>query len=358
MAGLKDEIVYGGNVDFTGNSLPTAQITSDAEFLMGSTSAPNIRKGTLLAPSAGIVYNYSNPTSTTAQLQTELANDLAALEGLSGTGLAVRTAADTWANRTLQAPAAGFTISNPGGVAGDPTFALSDDLAAVEALATTGVVSRTASNTWATSTVTQYATAVGGSSSGLNFVGPGSTGDVLTSQGAGANPVFATIPLTQVASGNAPGGAGVATIVLTTSKSTPHLLVIQDLQPVTNTAYLIMEVSNNGGSSYSSSGYLSSNRYWAYNSTTLTNNTLTTAFRLTGPMSNTKNGAMALFIYNLNIGSATNLSGNANWSDTTLGTTAIGINGGEGPITGVNALRFSFSSGNIANGRFRLYSIN
>ena len=80
------------------------------------------------------------------------ANDLGALEALAGTGLAARTAADTWAQRTLQAPAAGLTIANPAGVAGDPAFALANDLAAVEGLGATGLVRRTGTDTWSAGT--------------------------------------------------------------------------------------------------------------------------------------------------------------------------------------------------------------
>lgn len=52
---------------------------------------------------------------------------------------------------SLTAPAAGITIT---GGSGSVTFALSDDLAAVEGLSTTGMVARTASNTWTTRTIT------------------------------------------------------------------------------------------------------------------------------------------------------------------------------------------------------------
>lgn len=50
---------------------------------------------------------------------------------------------------TLTEPAAGFTITS-GGTGSDPTytFALSDDLAAIEALSGSGFVKRTGSNTW------------------------------------------------------------------------------------------------------------------------------------------------------------------------------------------------------------------
>src|SRR6266511_2000934 len=50
-------------------------------------------------------------------------------EALSGTGIAVRIAADTWVVRSLAAPAAGITITNPAGIAGNPTFTLANDLA-------------------------------------------------------------------------------------------------------------------------------------------------------------------------------------------------------------------------------------
>lgn len=63
-------------------------------------------------------------------------------------GIVVRTALNTTTARTLTAPAAGFTISNSDGTAGNPTFALADDLAALEGLASTGIGVRSAASTW------------------------------------------------------------------------------------------------------------------------------------------------------------------------------------------------------------------
>lgn len=80
--------------------------------------------------------------------------DLSALAALASTGLVARTAAATYAERTLTAPAAGITVSNGGGVAGDPTLALANDLAALEAMAGTGIVARTAAETYAQRTIT------------------------------------------------------------------------------------------------------------------------------------------------------------------------------------------------------------
>lgn len=106
---------------------------------------------TLTAPAAG--FTITNPGGTAGNPTFVLANDLAALEGLGSTGLAVRTAADTWAQRSLAAPAAGFTITNPAGVAGDPTFVLANDLAAVEGLTCTGLAIRSATDTWLCRTI-------------------------------------------------------------------------------------------------------------------------------------------------------------------------------------------------------------
>ncbi len=76
---------------------------------------------------------------------------LAAMD--SPSGIVVQTSATTFDKRTLAAPAAGITITNADGVAGNPTFALANDLAAFEALATTGYVVRTADGAATTRTI-------------------------------------------------------------------------------------------------------------------------------------------------------------------------------------------------------------
>lgn len=87
--------------------------------------------------------------------------DLAALAGVSSAGYLVRTGAGTAAARSLVAPAAGISITNADGVAGNSTFALTNDLAAVEGLSTTGIAVRTAADTWTTRAVTGTAGRIG-----------------------------------------------------------------------------------------------------------------------------------------------------------------------------------------------------
>lgn len=87
------------------------------------------------------------------QLDAKQASDatLSALAGLdAAAGVLVQTGADTFAKRSLVAPAAGFTITNPEGTAGDPTFVLANDLAGLEGLAANGFSVRTGDGTWTT----------------------------------------------------------------------------------------------------------------------------------------------------------------------------------------------------------------
>lgn len=79
--------------------------------------------------------------------------DLDCLAAISTNGMVARTGAGTCAVRTITAPAAGIAISNGDGVSGNPTLALSNDLAAIEALAATGFSTRIAVDTWAQRTI-------------------------------------------------------------------------------------------------------------------------------------------------------------------------------------------------------------
>jgi len=147
--------------DDAGNSRTNVTSDSDLDALASNTSnglwartaTGTGSARTLQQPAAGLTI--TNPAGTAGDPTFAFANDLAALEGLSSTGIAVRSATDTWVQRQVTQPSEGITVTNPAGIAGNITLALANDLAGVEGLSTTGLATRTATDTWTTRTITQ-----------------------------------------------------------------------------------------------------------------------------------------------------------------------------------------------------------
>lgn len=83
--------------------------------------------------------------------------DLDCLAALSTGGIIGRTGAGTCATRTITAPAAGITINNGDGVSGNPTLSLANDLAALEGLSSTGIARRTGTDAWSVGSVVTVA---------------------------------------------------------------------------------------------------------------------------------------------------------------------------------------------------------
>ena len=134
-------VSLGGNISFAG-SFTTAGAVSISAY--GATLVDDADAATART-TLGVVIG-TNVQAWDA--------DLDALAALASTGFAARTASNTWAQRTLTAPAAGFTITNPAGVAGNPTFVLANDLAALEALAGTNTIYyRSGADTWSAVTI-------------------------------------------------------------------------------------------------------------------------------------------------------------------------------------------------------------
>lgn len=154
----------------TGNGVP-ARIDVDTWALRQVTSGGN-----------GI--SVTNPMGVAGDITIAPANDLAAIEALAGTGFPVRTAAETWATRTLVGPAAGISLSNADGIAGNPTIALANDLAAVENISTVGLAVRSNTETWKTVQVSGQS----GEVSVTNGTGA-AAGDVIVGLSAVGTPV-------------------------------------------------------------------------------------------------------------------------------------------------------------------------
>ncbi|QUS39566.1 hypothetical protein RPMA_12505 [Tardiphaga alba] len=111
--------------------------------------------------------------------------DLDALAANSTDGFWARTGAGTGAARVMTAPAAGFTITNPAGVAGNPTFVLANDLAALEALSSTGIARRTGTDAWSVGTLvsnTELATMPNATFKCRTTAGTGSPDDCTSAQ--------------------------------------------------------------------------------------------------------------------------------------------------------------------------------
>lgn len=126
---------------------------------------------TLTAPAAGITVTNGDGVSGNPTLV--LANDLAALEGMSGTGLAVHTGTSTWTERTLTGTAAEITVTNGTGVSGNPTLSIPTAVTFTGKTITGGTfASPTVSGTLtASGTVTMSGTFNGGTYTGAAFNG-------------------------------------------------------------------------------------------------------------------------------------------------------------------------------------------
>lgn len=103
----------------------------------------------LTAPAAGIAVS-GGPITTTGSITLSLVNDLSALEGLGGTGFATRTAADTWAQRTITGTAGTITITNGDGVAGAPVITIDSTYVGQASITTLGTIT---TGTWTGTTI-------------------------------------------------------------------------------------------------------------------------------------------------------------------------------------------------------------
>lgn len=115
-----------------------AGLTTAADRMIYTTAADTYAVATLTAAGRAIL----DDANATAQLVTlGIGGDIPALEALASTGIAVRTAADTWATRTITA-GSGISITNGDGVAGNIVVAASAGMTFSTAQATTSGTER------------------------------------------------------------------------------------------------------------------------------------------------------------------------------------------------------------------------
>jgi len=214
------------------------------------------------------------------------------------------------------------------------------------------------------STTTAYGVMCGGTTSTgiLQNVGSlGSSGQVLTSQGASALPQWVNgNSFVLIATKTASNSASIAFTTGITSTYNNYLLVLSSVLTATNSTTLLVQISTNGGSSYLSSGYSSGVNSSAANSATLANGYSTSGLLIV-PSAANGSGAQTscnAWLNALTSGSGypyviTNCFGN-NGSGYTMGFGGGSYNTGS---TTVNAIQIIAGSGNISSGTFSLYGI-
>lgn len=123
------EVSNGGTgaSSFTAHSLLLGQGSSamtalgaatNGQLPIGSTGADPVL-ASLTQPAAGITI-----TGGAGSITFALANDLLAVENLSTNGIATRTATSTWTTRTITGTSNQVSVSNGDGVSGNPTLSL------------------------------------------------------------------------------------------------------------------------------------------------------------------------------------------------------------------------------------------
>lgn len=201
-------LVEDGTTNASTLWMTVSEVTTLGTDAITFTQIPTTGDGTVssvaaTAPAAGITISGS-PITTTGTLTFALANDLLGLEGLSGTGLAVRTATDTWTNRSVAGTTNRITITNGDGVSGNPTVDISSSYVGQATITTLGTIS---TGTWngtaigATfggtgfTTYTTGDTIYASASNTLSKLAIGATNQVL--KVSGGVPVWGTSPVTR-----------------------------------------------------------------------------------------------------------------------------------------------------------------
>jgi hypothetical protein len=216
------------------------------------------------------------------------------------------------------------------------------------------------------SSFTAYAVITGGTTStGVfqNVSGLGSSGQVLTSNGASALPTWQAAGsgggnLVLIQSQTASSSATISFTSGITSTYNNYVFYLSNVVPATNTAQLKLVFSINGGSSYITSSLGTGMNYWAYNSTTNNNVNASTSFFISPALSTTTGMSGIINCLDITSGTVPLQNSIMTLNSTALATTAFGVGGGFYFTTAtINAFQFSMSSGNIASGVFTLFGV-
>lgn len=218
---------------------------------------------------------------------------------------------------------------------------------------------------------TAYAVLCGGTSSTAaiqSIASVGSSGNVLTSNGAAALPTFQAAAaggggLTWIASVTASASASVNFDNKLTSTYDNYLIVMENMAPVTNGAYLRMQIGTGATPTYQTTGYFGQVTYTSTGAWSV-KTTATTGFDLmendgTQGMASTSTSANSGSILFTNVNNSSNYKGvyaTINYIITTTALLVTNIGNFQWQnATVLTSIKFIMSSGNISTGTFKLY---
>jgi len=188
----------------------------------------------------------------------------------------------------------------------------------------------------------------------------GSSGDVLTSNGAASLPTFQTPTEGSwvfISSQTASTSANLDFISLS-SAYISYMFVLDHLITDTGSSSSFrMLLSDDNGSSFLATNYAAGINDWTYNSATWTNNNSTAEILLTGGEINTNLGVSGrVFLNGAGTSSTPEVNGSVIWKVTSTSCNQaqiIGMNS----TTGIDAVRFIHGVGNIDTGTIALYGL-
>jgi hypothetical protein len=227
----------------------------------------------------------------------------------------------------------------------------------------TGMVTGNGTSALVGNTLTQYQTLTCGASNTITGISPGTTDQVLTSNGSSAYATYQTplgVNWIFLASATASSSATVSLTSAISAAYNQYILLIYNLYPATDATNLQMNISTDNGGSWIAANYLSGNNNNPYNSATITNNNSTsTVILCNGITNNTANMSCCGYLTFQGLGAPQyfNAEGQLTYfasADSIRQTIVMATNTANQTV---NALQFLMSSGNISTGTFTLYGI-